>query len=459
LAVLFTLWIDLCCVVIVFLSPEPGGMCRPYDEGARFVDSRTTRRRFLQGAGVSIGATLGMTATAPAAWAAAPTLPAPEQSGIDHIVVVMMENRSFDHYMGWLPGADGKQGGLRFTDRYGITHPTHHLTDTQGCGHPDPDHSFEGGRVELNGGRCDGWLRAGQNDDFAIGYYTADDLALYGQAGPYWTVCDRYFSAIMAETYPNRFYQHAAQTDRIHNSTATATMSTIWDRLAAAGLRGRYYYTDVPFTALWGTRYLDISKPYPEFLADCATGNLPELAFVDPKFLDEGTGSSADDHPHADIRAGQSFLDQVYRAVTSSPAWSRTLLVINYDEWGGFFDHVAPAVAPDVVSEWGLRGFRVPCLVISPRARRGHVAHDVYDHTSVLKAVEWRWNLPPLTPRDSAARNIAEVLDFSSPPDPTAPTWPVPPVVGLPCGAGSPVDYEDWNALRALAVSTGWTLP
>jgi hypothetical protein len=89
------------------------------------------------------------------------------------------------------------------------------------------------------------------------------------------------------------------------------------------------------------------------------------------------------------------------------------MLVINYDEWGGFFDHVPPSVAPDARPEWGLRGFRVPCLVISPRARRGHVAHDVYDHTSILKAIEWRWNLPPLTPRDEAARNIAEVLDFT----------------------------------------------
>ena len=124
----------------------------------------------------------------------------------------------------------------------------------------------------------------------------------------------------MAETYPNRFYQHAAQTDRIHNSTATCTLPTIWDRLAAAGLRGRYYYVDAPFTALWGGKYLPISHPYTSFLADCASGDLPELSFVDPKFLDEGTGTSADDHPHADIRAGQSFLNQVYEAVTSSPA-------------------------------------------------------------------------------------------------------------------------------------------
>ncbi len=135
------------------------------------------------------------------------------------------------------------------------------------------------------------------------------------------------------------------------------------------------------------------------------------------------------------------------------------MLVINYDEWGGFYDHVAPSVAPDAHPEWGLRGFRTPCLVISPRARRGYVAHDVYDHTSVLKAVEWRWNLPPLTPRDSAARNLAEVLDFTAPADLSAPRWPVPQVTGAPCGAGSTADYEQWRALRDLAHQEGFPLP
>jgi phospholipase C len=414
-----------------------------------------SRRQFLAGAA---SAALGSTLVAPTA-SAAPQLPSPDSSGIDHIIVVMMENRSFDHFLGWLPGANGKQAGLTYVDSYGAARSTYHLQDFQGCAHPDPDHSFEGGRVEYNNGACDGWLRAGENDVFAIGYYQSQDLALYGKAAPYWTVCDNYFSAIMAETYPNRFYQHAAQTDRIHNSTTISTLPTIWDRLAAAGLDGRYYFYDTPFTALWGTKYLSISRPFAEFLTDCAAGTLPHLSFVDPKFLDEGSGSSADDHPHADIRAGQSFLNQVYQAVTSSPAWGRTLLVINYDEWGGFFDHVAPGVAPDVNPAWGLRGFRVPCLVISPRARRGHVAHNVYDHTSVLKAVEWRWNLAPLTVRDAAARNIAEVLDFTEPPDTTAPRWSVPTVLGSPCAISEYVDYEQWAALRDLAVSEGWKLP
>lgn len=262
----------------------------------------------------------------------------------------------------------------------------------------------------------------------------------------------------MAEAYPNRFYQHSAQTDRIHNSTDVATMPTIWDRLADAGISHAYYYYDVPFLALYGTKYLPISRTYPQFLVDASAGTLPAVSFLDPKFLDEGSGSSADDHPHADIRAGQYFLNQVYEAVSAGPLWPRTALVINYDEWGGFYDHVAPETAPDARPDLGtgLRGFRTPCLLISPRSRRGYVAHGVYDHTSVLKMIEWRWSLPALTARDAAARNLAEVLDFTRPPDLTAPRWDVPAAAGLPCPAGEYVDYEDWKQLAGLARAQGW---
>ncbi len=415
-----------------------------------------SRRGVLAGAGVAVGtAVLGDALPS----MASPTLPSPEQSEIDHIVVVMMENRSFDHYWGWLPGANGRQSGLSFADAQGNQHKTHHLTDFQGCAHPDPDHSFEGGRVELNQGKCDGWLRASTNDTCAIGYYTAADLSFYGRAAKNWTACDNYFSAIMAETYPNRFYQHSAQTDRIHNSTDTSALATIWDLLANAGISHSYYFCDVPFLSLWGTKYVDISKPFPSFLADAAAGTLPAVSFVDPKFLDESSGSSADDHPHADIRAGQYFLDQVYEAVVSSPNWARTALVINYDEWGGFFDHVVPHKAPDAHPEWGLRGFRVPCLVVSPRARRHHVASGLFDHTSVLKMIEWRWGLPALTPRDANANNLAQVLDFTNPPRLAAPRYNVAPFVGNACPAGGFSDYEEWRALKATALAAGWTLP
>src|SRR5919201_670656 len=219
-----------------------------------------SRREFLARAAIATGAmALGCKDTTRSNSGG---LPDPDSSGLEHIVVVMMENRSFDHFLGWLPTADGRQDGLSYVDRNGVARSTHHLTDFQGCGLADPDHSYQGGRVEYDGGACDGWLRAGNNDVYAIGYYTRKDLAFLGRAAPRWTTCDRYFAAIMAETFPNRIYQHAAQTDRIDNGMTVSTLPTLWDRLADAGISGRYYFSDVPFLALWGDRYIPISRPF-----------------------------------------------------------------------------------------------------------------------------------------------------------------------------------------------------
>src|SRR6266446_5676971 len=107
-------------------------------------------------------------------------LPPPDLSGIDHIVVVMMENRSFDHLLGWLPNADGKQAGLTYLDAAGVAHTTQPLApDFQGCSHPDPDHSYDGGRVQYDGGAMDGFLRSGANDDYVTGYYVEDDRPFF----------------------------------------------------------------------------------------------------------------------------------------------------------------------------------------------------------------------------------------------------------------------------------------
>ena len=403
---------------------------------------------------------LGELGGAPAVWSKAAGLPPPNESGIEHVVLLMMENRSFDHYLGWLDGADGRQRGLKYVDRDGGTHRTQQLSEFQGCGHPDPDHSFEGGRLEYNNGACDGWLRAGENDDFAIGFYTRKDLAFLGDAAPRWTVADRYFCSIMAPTFPNRIYQHAAQTDRLTNTLELSALTTIWDLLAGAGVEGRYYFSDVPLLALWGARYLGIGRPFSDFLADAAAGTLPSVSFVEPRFLGAELGLSADDHPFADIRNGQAFLDQVYRAVTASPNWPNTLLIVNYDEWGGFFDHVPPPIVSDVpdqaVGNDGRLGFRVPFLAVSPFARREHVSHLVLDHTSVLRTIEWRWGLPSLTSRDANANNVAEILDFEGP-SLRAKQFEVPAgPFGEPC-VGARVAAEDqWDRLRQMADGYGW---
>jgi len=225
---------------------------------------------------------------------------------------------------------------------------------------------------------------------------------------------------------------NCAVTDRLDNSLQPSTLPTIWDRLAAAGVSHKYYFSDLPFLSLWGPKYVGITRPYDELLVDCASGELPSVSFVDPRFAGADFGLSGDYHPYGDVRTGERWLYDVYRAVVTSPRWNDCVLVISFDEWGGFFDHVPPPSAPDVDPRFRLRGFRVPALVISPLARRGYIATEVYDHTSVLKMIEWRWGLRPLSARDAAANNLADVLDFSSK-NGAAPDYSVPQAISAPC--------------------------
>jgi len=376
-----------------------------------------SRRRFIAAAGAVGAAVLapggaGATADAMLRASAQPRLPKPGRSGLDHIVVLTMENRSFDHLLGWLPGADGRQAGLVYKDGQGVSYATYPLApDFRGCGHPDPDHTNGGGLIEWNNGKCDGFMRG--NNRFAIGYYRRADLPFLGRAAPMWTVCDRYFSAIMGPTMPNRIYLNAGTTDRLDTSTGPSSLPTIWDRLAAKNVAARYYSLKGTDSVLerWSPRNDGIVRSGDDFFADCKAGALPAVAYFDPE--PHSSAVAQDDHPFVDVRAGESMMAQVYNAIVTSPNWPRTLLVINFDEWGGFFDHVPPPRARDVRPEYTLRGFRVPALLISPFARRRHVSHTLFDHASVLRTIEWRWSLAPLSVRDAHANNLVTALDFS----------------------------------------------
>ena len=377
------------------------------------LEEPLSRRAFL---GTAAAAAVSAHPLARAALASQTALPKPGRSGIDHVVLVMMENRSFDHLLGWLPGANGRQAGLSYLDRAGAPHATFPLApDFQGCAYHDPDHSYDGARAEWNNGACDGWLQV--NDLWSIGYYRKQDLPFLGKAAPAFTTCDNFYASFMGPTFPNRIYSLSGVTDRVSNTTVRIELPTIFDRLAAKRVSAGYYYGSFSFMLLYQT-HKAIQHKRDVFFAQCRTGKLPAFSYVDPDwtFNDAGPSSGSegnDDHPHADIRAGEYFLSQVYHAVTTSPAWPRTLLIVTFDEWGGFFDHVPPPAARDVKPEYAQRGFRIPALLISPFARRGHVAHDVYDHTSVLKLLEWRFGLEPLSERDATANNLATALDFS----------------------------------------------
>jgi phospholipase C len=423
--------------------------------------SNTTRRDVIKGvAGMAGVAAIGSSLPSAFAQVATGGLPQPADSGIDHIVVLMMENRSFDHMLGWVPGAAGKQAGRTFLDTNGVAHSSYPLAPNyQNCQFADPDHSFGGGRIHFDNGAMDGFLQTAKvGDTFPIGYYGQNDVAFFAGAARHWTICDNYFCSILGPTWPNRFYMHSGQTDRLttggpsaYTGTLLSNLPTIWDTAAAAGVSAGYYYGDSAFTALWGGKYTGISFPFSQFLIDAAAGNLPSIVYVDPKFSGEGAGLSNDDHPLADIRNGQVLMNTVYQALSTSPQWGRTLFVINYDEAGGFADHVPPPLAP--VSEMeqtvvgnvdGRLGFRVPCVLIGPRARRGAVVKTQFDAVSILNMINWRFGLPSLGVRGVSSGNMATALDFTASPNTTLP----PPVnlvsqmYGAACAANTSAELD-----------------
>lgn len=425
-----------------------------------------SRRDFIKAAGAAGAlATVAKPSLARTIARLAPkaSLPNPAQSGIEHIVFICMENRSFDHFLGWVPGAEGRQAGLVYLDDEGGAHETHHLTDWQGCGFNDPDHGYGGGRTQYNNGAIDGF-RKGDNDDYALGYYTRDDLEATRAIVDGYTIFDNYFCSILGPTYPNRFYTHSAATDRISNTFTISNMTSIWDLLKAKNVPCNYYFSDLPFVGLYGPKHMDIARPVGEFFAQALSGTLPQFSYVDPFFLGEDQGGSNDDHPHADIRRGQALISQVVNALHASPLWSKTVLVVTYDEWGGFFDHVVPPTLPDAFvpkpnEEHNTAGFRVPTYVVSPFAAKGGIGHAQYDHASVLKMVEWRFGLPSMTPRDAAANNLAEALDFSAPNLVPSPV----PLVSDPgphlCGGPEPDGYHGdgfWRELKESGTLKPW---
>jgi phospholipase C len=434
-----------------------------------------TRRTLLQLMGASTG--LAITGTELLSQAAASASPAhfPHGSnGIEHVVVLMMENRSFDHFLGWLPGADGRHD-LTFLSADGNVYPNYRLApDFQGCGYTDPDHSWEGWLVQHNGGKMDGFLQRptapadnpgvtlAAANTFPVGYYTnrhrdgrpkaVPDLPVIGALAEHYTTLDRYFCSFAGETFPNRFYQHAARTDRDHNSTTLSTLPTIWDQLSpipnTQGVpTGGYFFRDAPFLALWGTKYFPFWHPFAAgdtdalgipvsttpFIDLVAQGKLPNVSFLDPAFDSEGNGTSADDHPLADIRLGERFIADAYHALANAGYLDNTVFVVTFDEWGGFYDHVPPPRVIDdtnpanvnhtgdgttptdgqLVPDYRQLGFRVPAIVVSNLAPAQIVHHGPFEHTSTLKLIESAFGLAPITARDAHAENLGQVLQHS----------------------------------------------
>jgi phospholipase C len=454
--------------------------------------AHATRREFLERTAYTAGMA-GLTAALPAstilaeaaeAAARSSGLPSPRNLPIDHFVVLMMENRSFDHYFGWVAEADGIQN-QSFTDPTGQSVPTRHFStlgsggmEYKGCGHPDPGHGWESGRAQLLGG----FLADGSgNDEFALTYFNGGELGFIHDAARTYTLYDRFFCSLLASTWPNRYYKWSAQSGGLKNNDPPAgtlgnQWETIFDRGLAHGLSARYYASDLPFSAVWGPRGATWTNPITRFYSDCAAGTLPNISFVDPPFRDGGGGDglSADEHPLGDVRLGQAFMADVVNAFVKSPNYRRGALFVLYDEWGGFFDHVTPPhVADDRASanlyeDFGQMGFRTPALAVSPYARGRRkrsgfrVDHGLYGHESVLKLISYRFGLGDLTLRQAQTRNIGLSFDWEHA-DFDVPALPDPPEVATaPCalGGGDVLDSQaahagDLVALEQLAERFG----
>jgi len=450
--------------VLLHISPDDG------DAPDGPLDDPWSRRTFLAGAlGLAAAAGLGACGSKAASGEARPTatrvaaerrLPAPADAPFDTVVVLMMENRSFDHLLGWLPGADGKQAGLTFRDTAGHAQRTYPIApDFQGWGLADPKHDWRSMVTHYDHGKADGFLKtAPVGDHWPISYYRATDLPILASLARSYTTFDRYFCSFLGATWPNRFYQHCATTDVDLTGLFPGTVLprpsnlklAIWDRLKAAHLSGRYYYHSEPMTGLFASkRYDSIAHPYGQFLKDAKAGTLPNVAFVDPDYgtIAELMGTSNDMHPHGSVAVGDAFIGQVYDALRTSPQWDRMVFVLNFDENGGFYDHVVPPRVRDSTvgrgpgphPDYHRLGFRVPCIAMGPYAPAQVWKRGPYEHCSILKMIEWRWGLAPMTDRDRYARNLAEALDFSRAPAPPVTIPHVTPPATIPRPINAPL--------------------
>lgn len=349
---------------------------------------------------------------------------------IRHLVVLMMENRSFDHMLGYLKGAgmdvDGVVGATNRTappNERAIT--GYHLTDTRVRARPH--HDVKDVATQINGGQMDGFVRAHRNGshvDQVMGYYTEAEVKSYDRLARKYVVCDRWFSSLAGPTWPNRFWAMCGTSRGITQNEHFIEAPTFFDLLPGGSFR--YYSHDIAFlrtvqryTAHRGAPIEKVS----EFYRACLNGNLPSVSWIDPNFtlvdVDALLNWANDDHPPADIARGQNLVARVYNYLSASPAWPHTLFVVVYDEHGGFYDHVAPPAAnPPESPPFDRLGVRIPALVVSPWAPVGVPFHGVLDHTCIARTALELFapqNVNALSPRVSASSSLLPLLTNAAP--------------------------------------------
>ncbi len=421
------------------------------------------RRRLLQGA-LLAGAVAGT-----GAWRMAPgnarrpararahlrqpgSLPYPRRAAgadtipqIKHIVVLMMENHSYDNKLGMLkrPGADGftfgTNGKPTATNPYAngdIQHAFRMPTTCQISG--KPSQNWHDSHTSFDNGKNDGFVKSASGA-VSMGYWQWADQPFYYSVAKQFPIADRYFCSLLGQTFPNRRFLMSGTSmgmvnDGVPNPFDYPKNGTIFDALNKHRIGWKDYCSlgkVLTTTELYPKLYAEnLSKivSIDHFYRDAAAGTLPSFSLVEPNYL-----LNSEEDPQS-IALGEDFAARVINAVIAGPEWKNTMLIWTYDEHGGYYDHVPPpaAIAPDNIPPDtpggdhynGFRqyGFRVPCAVISPWARPDYVSHEIFDHTSICSLVEHKWNLPAMTHRDANASPMLDMLDLSSPAFQTPPT-------------------------------------
>ena len=393
-------------------------------------------------------------------------------SAISNIVVLMLENRSFDHMLGFLyadsgnvsPAGqvfDGLKGTESNPDGKGATVPVYKIDPTGANPYfmpgADPGEGYSATNSQLfgsttvpappvatNGGfvtdfaytlgwesKEKGWsILPGTVAADIMGMFTPDMLPVLSGLARGFAVCDQWFSSVPTETLPNRAFVCAATSQgHMDDKTKTYTCPSIFGLLSSNQIGWAIYgYNAEPLTRLDFPDTTNAPEQhfgqFPDFQAAAAAGSLPAYTFLEPSW--EASGNSQ--HPNYNVALGEQLIHDVYYALRNGPKWNETLLIITYDEHGGCYDHVAPplgAVPPDdSAGEYGFDfkrfGVRVPTVLVSPLISAGTVfrvpsTSMPLDHTSILKTVEQRWNLPALTARDAAAPGVGAVLTLTTP--------------------------------------------
>jgi phospholipase C len=397
---------------------------------------------------------------------------------IEHVVLLMMENHSYDNFLGMLgrgpyqaPRGDGltiaADGYPTATNPYsnGTLQRSFHMPNTcQSDGKPSQD--WEASHVQYANGANSGFVIS-SSGPVAMGYWQEQDLPFtYGLASTF-PIGDRYFCSVLGQTDPNRRYLFAATSMGMTNDIGSDPSQdallgvsppngTIFNQLTSHSISWANYSAVISVTNesmnLYPTSDYQYDstnvKTMAQFAADAKSGTLPSFSFIDPDY-----NNTSQENPQ-NISLGETFLQTVVEAIGSSPAWDKTVLIINYDEHGGYYDHVPPpaALAPDDVAPvtspgeqpydgFKRYGFRVPSMVISPYSKTDYVSHLVYDHTSVLAFLERKFNLPALTKRDANANDMFDFLDLTAmaSKQPTFPEFPsIAKAGGFTCTPGQP---------------------